>query len=121
MISANRQPRRHRSIALLALLVFMTGLGLNAHAVISGQAHQHPPVLESSADDAHAEHAGTGGADERIGCNTPPTCCQVVCQVGTTVPPVGSAMRSARNEPLLLDDDVLLAGLRHPPPLRPPR
>lgn len=118
MTPASRHPHRHRFIALLLLWAFLTGLGLQAHAALAGQGHEHSPV-SLSADDAHAGHSsGAGDVPDDLG----PTCCHELCPGGLTLPPIGNciALRGATKQSRL-PDDAWLAGLRHPPPLRPPR
>ena len=120
---------RSKTVSIISLLVFMSGLVLNVHA---GTSHHSMPDQKN--DTSHQRDANTGHDHHQAQEKTPPgddtgnsknaNCCHVtVCSAGTSALPMSwqtcARDASAGSSPII--ESRLTAGLQHAPPLRPPR
>lgn len=123
MIARSHRSLRNRIIAMLSLLSLLAGLGPNVHAAVVA----HPPAqVQASFDGAAEDHAGHHGGhagDEDPAAHAASGCCHAVCPASVMPSPVGycDLGPGASGGEVRRTASTRLEGLRHAPPLRPPR
>lgn len=114
---------RQRIIAMLSLLALLAGLAPTVRAALVQHTSADSHASFDGAAEGHAEHHGGHAGDEEPAGHASTGCCHAVCPASVMPPPAGNCGldTGASGEDVRLTASTRLDGLRHAPPLRPPR